>query len=104
MDISNKEIGKRIMRARKEKGYTQEELSELIGISKNHLSGIECGKYTATTPFVLKLCSILGQTPDFYLLGQVSVITDELIVLLRRLSEKEQQVIIKLIQVYLAEK
>ena len=103
MNISNKEIGKRIMRVRKEQGYTQEALSELLGISKNHLSGIECGKYTATTPFIIKLCNVLGQTPDYYLLGQVSSSTDEIASLARRLPEKEQKLLIKIIQLFLTE-
>lgn len=101
MEMNNKEIGKRIMRIRKEHGYTQEELSELIGFSKNHLSGIECGKYTATTPFLFKLCSILGRTPDYYLIGQVSSSTDELTDTIRRLSKEDQQLVMKMIKLYL---
>lgn len=101
MEMNNKEIGKRIMRLRKEHGYTQDELSELIGFSKNHLSGIECGKYTATTPFIFKLCSVLGRTPDYYLIGQVSSTTDDLTNLVRRLSETDQQLAIKMIELYL---
>lgn len=89
------------MRVRKEHGYTQEELSELIGFSKNHLSGIECGKYTATTPFLFKLCSVLGRTPDYYLIGQVSSSTDELTDTIRRLSKEDQQLVMKMIKLYL---
>ena len=101
MEMNNKEIGERIKRLRKEQGYTQEELSELIGFSKNHLSGIECGKYTATTPFIFRLCSVLGKTPDYYLIGQLSPITDELTNLVRRLSEEEKQLVVKIIELYL---
>lgn len=89
------------MRVRKEHGYTQEELSELIGFSKNHLSGIECGKYTATTPFLFKLCSVLGRTPDYYLIGQVSSSTDELTDTIRRLTDEDQQLVMKMIRLYL---
>lgn len=101
MIIDNKEIGKRIMRIRKEHGYTQEELSELIGFSKNHLSGIESGKYTVTTAFVFKLCSVLGKTPDYFLIGHVSATTDELTNLVRRLSEEEQLLVVKMIELYI---
>lgn len=99
--INNKEIGKRIMRLRKEHGYTQEELSELIGYSKNHLSGIESGKYTVTTAFIFRLCAVLGRTPDYYLIGHVSAATDELVSAIRRLSENEQQLVTKMIELYL---
>lgn len=101
MEMNNKEIGKRIMRVRKEHGYTQEELSELIGFSKNHLSGIECGKYTATTPFLFKLCSVLGRTPDYYLIGQVSSSTDELTDTIRRMTDEDQQLVLQMIKLYL---
>lgn len=101
MEMNNKEIGKRIMRLRKEQGYTQDELSELIGFSKNHLSGIECGKYTATTPFIFRLCGVLGRTPDYYLIGQVSSTTDDLTNLIRRLPEDEQQLVTKMLELYL---
>lgn len=101
MEMNNKEIGKRIMRLRKECGYTQDGLSELIGFSKNHLSGIECGKYTPTTSFIFKLCNVLGRTPDYYLIGQLSSTTDELTSLVRRLSVDEQQLVIKMIKLYL---
>lgn len=104
MEMNNKEIGKRIMRLRKEHGYTQDELSEKIGFSKNHLSGIECGKYTATTPFIFKLCTVLGRTPDYYLIGQISTVTDDLTNLIRRLSEEEQELVLKMIILYLNSK
>lgn len=101
MEMNNKEIGKRIMRLQKEYGYSQDQLSELLGFSKNHLSGIECGKYTATTPFIFKLCSVLGRTPDYFLIGRVSATTDEITDLVRQLPEDQQELIIKLLKVYL---
>lgn len=48
MEIDKKLIGIRIMQQRKAHGMTQEDLAEKIGYSKNHLSGVECGKYTPT--------------------------------------------------------
>ena len=101
MEMNNKEIGKRIMRLRKEHGYTRDELSEMIGFSKNHLSGIECGKYTATTPFIFRLCTVLGRTPDYFLIGHVSSVTDDLTNLMRRLTEEEQDLVMKMIKLYL---
>ncbi len=104
MEIDKHEIGKRIMRLRKELGYTQEQLSELIGISKNHLSGIECGKYSVTTETLFRLCNTLGRTPDYYLIGQISPATDELTSFVRQLSPKEQTIILDLLKTYLAAK
>ena len=101
MELNKREIGKRIMRHRNELGLSQDELSEQLGISRNHLSGIECGKYVATTPFIFKLCNLLGKTPDYYLIGQVSPTTDKLTSLARRLSENEQDIVVQLLETYL---
>lgn len=104
MEIDRLEIGKRIMRLRKEKGYTQEQLSEQMGISKNHLSGIECGKYNLTLEMIFRLCNVLGRTPDYYLIGQINSSTDKLVGVVRQLSPKEQVLAEKLLQTYIAEK
>ncbi len=42
-DIENL-VGKRIQNLRKSKGYTQQQFSEMIGISTNYLSDVERGK------------------------------------------------------------
>lgn len=104
MELNKKEIGKRIARVRDDHNLTQDELSERLGYSKNHLSGIECGKYNATTPFLFKLCNELEKTPDYYLIGQVSSDTDELTRLIMRLSETEQNILVELLKTYFAEK
>lgn len=102
--MNKKEIGKRIARLRIDQGLTQEQLSEQIGYSKNHLSGIECGKFTPTTPFIIKLCNSLGKTPDYYLIGQVAPNMDEIASLIMRLSENEQSIFVELLKAYLNSK
>lgn len=104
MELNKKEIGKRIARMRDEYNLTQDQLSERIGYSKNHLSGIECGKYNVTTSFLFKLCNELGKTPDYYLIGRVSSDVDELTRLIMRLSEDEQRILIDLLKTYLKSK
>ena len=42
MDVTKK-IGKRLQEQRKKKGYTQEQFSEMIGVSPNYLSAVERG-------------------------------------------------------------
>lgn len=41
--LKYKEIGLKIAYYRKKKGYTQAQLAEIVGISSNYLSLIECG-------------------------------------------------------------
>lgn len=43
--LKYKEIGLKIAYYRKKKGYTQAQLSEMVGISSNYLSLIERGNY-----------------------------------------------------------
>lgn len=90
------------MQRRKAKGLTQEELSEQIGISKNHLSGIERGVYLPTTATIIKICNILGFSPDYYLIGKIAIDEDEVTGLIRQLPTKEQVVLKKLLETYLS--
>lgn len=91
------------MQRRKAKGLTQEELSEQIGISKNHVSGIERGIYLPTTATIVKICNILGHSPDYYLIGKITVNEDEVTGLIRQLPSNEQVVLKKLLETYLSE-
>ena len=96
-------IGFRIMLKRKEKSLSQEELSEKIGYSKNHLSNIERGKYTPTTAFIFKICQVLGETPDYYLIGSSTKTTDKITSLIKTLPENKQNILLKIIECYINE-
>ena len=78
LNFDKKLIGIRIMQKRKEHGLSQEKLAEKIGISKNHLSNIERGNNTPTLKFLFDICNVLGETPDYYLLGVISNETHEI--------------------------
>lgn len=52
-------LGKRLIKARKEKHLTQEQLSELSGVSLSQLSRLECDKCSPTIDTLLALCSVL---------------------------------------------
>lgn len=88
---------------RKEKGISQEELSEMIGYSKNHISNIERGKYVPTTAFVFEICNTLGETPDYYLIGNATETTDKITSLSKTLPEYSQNILLKLIELYISE-
>lgn len=57
-------LGKRLSRIRKDRGYTQEELSEISGISTTHISHIECGKTKAALGKFVILANALDVTLD----------------------------------------
>lgn len=62
-------IGMRIRKARIEKGYTQEELGDLIGVTKVTICGYEKGSRIPTLANFLDLVKFLDVEPD-YLLGR----------------------------------
>lgn len=62
-------IGERIKKARIEKGLSQEELGNMIGVSKVSVCGYEKGTRTPTLENLLLLLDILNITPQ-YVLGQ----------------------------------
>jgi len=60
-------MGKKIKVARKEKGYTQEYLSELVGISNRTLNLMEKGKSGMTIETLIKFCNALNVSPNYVL-------------------------------------
>lgn len=54
-----KTIGKSLTKARKAKHLTQEQLSEISGISLSQISRIECDKSSPTVQTLLTLCDVL---------------------------------------------
>jgi transcriptional regulator with XRE-family HTH domain len=52
-------IGKRIKELRKARSLSQERLAELLEISPNYLSGIECGRENPTLDLLLRLATSL---------------------------------------------
>lgn len=101
-------VGIRIKHKRKEKNLTQEALSELMGISTGQLSCIERGVYLPTTQNIYKICDILGEEPNYYLVGHITP-EDEcrIIQLIKKLPANYQSALEKsielLIDAYVAE-
>lgn len=66
----NIRVGVNIQKLREEHHYTQEELSEKIGVTPNHLSAIERGVSGISLELLEKLCQILSVTADHILFGR----------------------------------
>ncbi len=60
MTNNKKLLGKRIKQIRKNAGYTQEKLSELIGIETGSLSGIESGRSFPSLVTLEKIAKVLN--------------------------------------------
>jgi transcriptional regulator with XRE-family HTH domain len=59
MDM-RKLVGDNVCRIRKEKGLTQEKLSELSGLSQQYISDLERGKRNPTIVTLYELAQALG--------------------------------------------
>lgn len=65
----NIQIGANIQRAREKVGLTQDKLSELIGVTPNHISAIERGVYGISLENLQKICLLLNVSADYIIFG-----------------------------------
>ncbi|MFG6374188.1 MAG: helix-turn-helix transcriptional regulator [Oscillospiraceae bacterium] len=71
IELNYRLVGQRLRAIRKKRGFTQEQLSEMAGISPQHCSGIETGAAKVSLPALVQLCNALGATPNEVLLDSV---------------------------------
>ena len=69
-------IGKRIRGKRQELKLTQEELARALGLTPQHISGIEQDKRSPSLSSLAKLAEELGVTVDYLVTGKEGVIVD----------------------------
>jgi len=53
-------LGENIKKARKAKALSQNDLAELLDISREHLAKIETAKRTASLSLLFNICNVLG--------------------------------------------
>lgn len=68
--MDQKKIGRLIGAMRRERGMTQRELAEALGISNRTISKWECGDGLPELANVLPLCELLQITADELLRGE----------------------------------
>ncbi len=69
-------IGERIRKRRQALKITQQELAKALGVTPQHISGIEQEKRNPSLSFLSKLAEEMGVTTDYLLSGKDSIITD----------------------------
>ena len=72
MDDLLNQIGSRILSRRKQLRMTQEELAEKAGITPQTISSAELGKKALRPENIIRLCSALGISTDYLLLGETN--------------------------------
>lgn len=64
MELNYALVGERIKKIRKSQKITQDKLSEMAGISPQHLSQIESAKTKLSLPALVSICNALNVTTD----------------------------------------
>ncbi len=54
----------RVRALRIERGWTQHELAEKVGVSRQSINSIECDRYTPSLPLALLFAGVFGRPTD----------------------------------------
>ena len=87
-------IGQRIQARRKQRGYTQEQLADLMNVSIQMVSNLERGNKAIRIDNLIKLSEILEVSTDYILTGKET--TNDIGALnaqIERLSERDRKMI-----------
>ena len=97
-------IGKRIQNRRKQQGYTQEQLAEMMNVSIQMVSNLERGNKAIRIENLINLSQILDISTDYILTGKAT--TDDVDALTARFAKlpaKDRRMVEMLIEYCLTE-
>lgn len=72
MEFNYVAMGRRIKKARKEKGLTQEQLAELCDLSTAHIGHVERGSRALSIETLVKIAIVLEISTDYILLDIIA--------------------------------
>ncbi len=82
-------ISDRILKLRKEAGFSQESLAEKLGVSRQSVSKWESGNVMPDIDNVIAMCEIFGVSADYLLTGETSPETSETFEPTQKLEETQ---------------
>ncbi len=102
LDIK-KQLGTKIKQIRQQKGFSQEQFAEKIGIAPRTLCGIELGKNFFTADTLEKIIEILDITPqDLFKINHLQPqedLVEEIILSIKNIKDREKiEIIYKIIK------
>lgn len=93
-EIDLQGIGKRIQTRRKQQGYTQEQLAEMMNVSIQMISNLERGNKAIRIDNLINLSQILNVSTDYILTGkQTKDDVTAVIAQISSLSERDREMI-----------
>ena len=99
---NKKLLGKRIKQIRNTRGYTQEQLSELINIETSSLSGIESGRFFPSLHVLNKIASVTNtELIEFFKFTTVDIpenIDEEIAKIVSQQNRTNKELIYKVIK------
>ena len=90
-----RDMGKRICERRRNLGYTQEQVAELMDVSIQMVSNLERGNKAIKIENLLKISRILTVSTDYLLIGQQS--ENELSKKINELSERDYRLVCEVV-------
>lgn len=64
------EFGKRIQKARKAVGFTQEQLANSLSVDRNTIGRMERGLRSCSFDLLVEICCVLNVSSDYLLMGK----------------------------------
>lgn len=108
LNLDKTEFGNRLRAARREKGYTQEEFAEIVGISSGFVSEIERGLKTPSIETFTKIIEALGTSGDYVLVDYITCgqnyVYDELTEKLKGLTPRQRKTAADILNAYINNK
>ena len=102
MDLNN--IGKRIQLRRKQQGYTQEQLAEMMNVSIQMVSNLERGNKAIRIDNLVNLSQILDISTDYILTGKTTADDNEVLTArIAQLTPKDRKMVEIMIEFCLSE-
>lgn len=98
-DMYLADIGKRIQSRRKQKGYTQEQLADMMNVSVQMISNLERGNKAIRIDNLVNLSKILDISTDYILTGKETV--EDMTAVLSKfshLSDRDRRIVEALIE------
>jgi putative transcriptional regulator len=57
-------VQNRVREFRSERGWTQQQLAEAVGVSRQSINSIECNRYVPSLPLALSFARVFGSATD----------------------------------------
>ena len=103
-DVDLNNIGKRIQLRRRQQGYTQEQLAEMMNVSIQMVSNLERGNKAIRIDNLINLSQILDISTDYILTGKSTIDDNEaLTARIAQLTPKDRKMIEMMVEYCLAE-